>query len=138
MKNCKCSNLNDILKYTLYPKSKDIDNICFSFIQKYPFMKDSSPGGHTSWAIAIRFKVCNSRKRLRGISSEVDQNKRQEGQKSPNSGIKKLRRGIARQELPPQELDEEKIQGEMKHLLSGQKSAKSINLSKVLLVFFIH
>ena len=77
-------------------------------------MRDCSPGGHSTWAVAIRCKVCNTRKRLNGISTEVDQNKRQEGQSSSHSGTKKVRRGIARQDLPPEEGEEDQIKEEMK------------------------
>ena len=113
-----------VSKYTLYPKSKDLDNICFSLIREYPFLRDSSPGGHSSWAIAMRYKVCNMRKSLKGISKEVDRNSRKDG-KGPHTGIKKARRGITVPLLSPedkQESDESEqhLQQRMKEVLTGR------------------
>ena len=74
---------------------------------------------------------CNTRKRLKGISTEGDQNKRQEGKSSPHSGIKKVRRGIARQDLPPEEGDEDQVKEAMKNTLECG-DIQRIDMTKVM------
>ena len=117
-----------VTQYTLYPKAKDLDNICFSLIHEYPFLRDSSPGGHSSWAIAMRYEVCNMRKGLKGISPEVDSNTKKPG-KGPHAGIKKTRRGITMPALPTEISDNEMDQEKLKEVLESRTKPNMLEVT---------
>ena len=104
---------NSIARFTVYPKYKDIDHVCLKLITKFPALRDGGPSGFSSWSVALRYKICNLRKTLKGVSEEVDVNKRKNKDDPPNKGIKKQRRGITRQFVAEESVEEGDLQKEM-------------------------
>ena len=44
----------EIMKYTNYPTSRDINNMCISLTEKYPMLRDAGPGGFETWTKCIK------------------------------------------------------------------------------------
>ena len=102
----------EIMKYTNYPTSRDINNMCISLTEKYPMLRDTGPGGFETWTVCLKFKIGNLRKNLREQVPEIKANSGKRSKANPNapsphSSIKKLRRGVVQRwpEAPDGEND---------------------------------
>lgn len=91
---------NEILKFTAYPTSKDIKELCFKVVEKYPVLRDGGGGGGSeTWVLAVKFKMGNLRKTLKNDLPEVSANTGKKSKAIPeaptaHTEIKKIRRGV--------------------------------------------
>ena len=92
------SMAEEIIKFTFYPSGKDIDNMCRSLINQYPYLKDLGPGGYSTWCTCVKFRIGNLRKSLKHTVPEIATNsgkrsKENPSAPSPHTSIKKQRTG---------------------------------------------
>lgn len=125
--------VEEIVKFTSHPCGKDIDNMCRSLIEKYPYLKDLGPGGYSTWCTFVKFRIGNVRKTLKNHVDEIAKNSGRRSNANPNapsphSSIKKQRTGTV---LVPRSLMKDDDLSSNKMILNSELAKPQPNFRQV-------
>lgn len=90
--------IQEIVKYTVYPKDSKFDEVAEALILKHPCLRENvSPLGYEGWKTSLKYKLSNYRTHLRKVGCpEVCVNSlrnKPSGKRSPAFNVKKPKRG---------------------------------------------